>query len=332
MHYQIQDKFFDVSSWEIDQDFGTFPAGARAKDALISPSKVDSECLLPGTRYLLKRSDKRYPDQFWGEIFAYRVGRLLGFDTPPTFAAYDRRNGVIGALVQWFYDDTTEHYTPGGDYLQLINQAFDRRLGKAHNLDDNMHLMRALSMVGQGLRGVDWQSWWLNTLAFDALIGNTDRHQENWGLIYIPNLKRLKFAPLFDNGTSLGQDRFPEHVRSWTDKRLDQYIANGQSHVRIVRGGERQELFDTLRKFLKIWPSKEGVADLQHRLSIDATALSACLTDFPDYISTIPFKDRFAVHTPPIPFRHLSSARIEWIERNLLRRFEILKVVLNEFN
>ena len=333
MRYLTQDRFFDVSNWEVDQDFGTFPAGARAKDALIAPQKVESECLLPGTRYLLKRSQMRYPDQFWGEIFAYRVGALLGFDTPPTFAAYDRRNGVIGALVQWFYDGTLEHFIPGGDFLQsIINPSFDRRLGEAHNLEDNMHLMRTLTKVGESMRGVDWQNWWLNALAFDALIGNTDRHQENWGLIYSPNFKRLRFAPLFDNGTSLGQDRFPENVRSWNSGRLNQYIANGHSHVRNTRGGERQELFETIRTFLRIWPSPEGVADLQHRLSVGTAELSGCLTDFPGHTPTIPFKYRSLVHTPPIPFRHLSSARIEWIERNLLRRFEILKAVLNEFN
>lgn len=327
MRYQIQDHFFDVSQWDFDQDFGSYPTGARAKDTLIAPAEVVSECLLPGTRYLLKRSDKRYPDQFWGEIFAYRVGALLGFDTQPTFAAYDRRTGVIGALVQWFYDSNSERFIPGGDYLQaLINPSFDRKLGEAHNLEDNMHLMRML------MRGVDWQSWWLNALAFDALIGNTDRHQENWGMIFSPNFKRLRFAPLFDNGTSLGQDRFPEHVRNWSNDRLNQYLAKGYSHVRKARGSERQELFEMLRNFLTIWPSKDGVADLQQRLSVDAAALSGCLTDFPEHTPAIPFKDRFAVHTPPIPFRHLSSARIEWIERNLLRRFEILKVVLNEFN
>lgn len=319
MSYQAQDKFFDVTTWAIDQDFGTFPAGARAKEALFAPLTVDSECLLPGSRYLLKRSQLRYPEQFWGEIVAYRVGALLGFDTPPTFAAYDRRNGVIGALVQWFYDDSSEHFIPGGDLLQVINPAFDRRLGEAHNLEDNARLMRALTRSRESMKGLDWQGWWLNALAFDALIGNTDRHQENWGFIYSPNFDRFRFAPLFDNGTSLGQDRFPEQVATWSDERLEQYINKGRSHVRCSRGGNRSGLFEVLRTFLTLWPSQNGVEDLLSRLSIDPAKLSACLTTLTD-------------HTPPIPFAHLSSARIEWIERNLLRRFEILKEVLNDFN
>jgi len=54
-------------------------------------------------------------------------------------------------------------------------------------------------------------------LLFDALIGNTDRHHENWGLVYIPDPDRTKtiaggaavrflLAPSFDHASSLGRD------------------------------------------------------------------------------------------------------------------------------
>lgn len=29
----------------------------------------------------------------------------------------------------------------------------------------------------------DGQRWWAETIAFDAIIGNTDRHSENWGFL-----------------------------------------------------------------------------------------------------------------------------------------------------
>lgn len=315
--YLIQEKVFDVSDWQKDQNFGVFPAGARAKDALLSPSMVDAE-LKPNWRYLLKRSQMRYPDQFWGEIIAYRIGALLRFDTPPTFVAYDRRTGVVGALVEWFYDDKYEHFASAGDFLQVINPDFDRRLGEAHNLQDIVRLMRTLSSKTT-FRGVDWVNWWARALVFDALIGNTDRHQENWGFIYHPHYGRLRLAPLFDNGTSLGQDRFPELVQGWTPEQLDAYIAKGRSHVRWMHGAERVGLFEILRKFLAQQRAHVDMVSLIQALPASSDGLTACLADLVDL-------------TPPLPFRHLTQGRIEWIKRNLVRRLEILKELLNEFH
>ncbi|MHB1163969.1 MAG: hypothetical protein ACYC3K_01885 [Candidatus Nanopelagicales bacterium] len=46
-------------------------------------------------------------------------------------------------------------------------------------------------------------------LAFDALIGNTDRHHENWAVIRTSGL----LAPAYDHAASLGFD-VPERRRT----------------------------------------------------------------------------------------------------------------------
>ena len=43
----------------------------------------------------------------------------------------------------------------------------------------------------------------LRVLIFDALIGNSDRHHSNWGLIFNRDRTKVKFTPLYDNGSSL---------------------------------------------------------------------------------------------------------------------------------
>lgn len=45
----------------------------------------------------------------------------------------------------------------------------------------------------------------LGYLLMDALIGNQDRHHENWGLIKLPNAS-LTLAPTFDHASSLGRN------------------------------------------------------------------------------------------------------------------------------
>ena len=74
----VQTAVFDVARWEQDAEFGVFPQGARAKDAVFAPLLPSEPVLVGGKRYLFKRSKRSYPDQFWGEVIAYRVGCLLG--------------------------------------------------------------------------------------------------------------------------------------------------------------------------------------------------------------------------------------------------------------
>ncbi len=52
-------------------------------------------------------------------------------------------------------------------------------------------------------------------IVFDYLIGNTDRHLNNFGIIRdATTLEWKRFAPLYDNGTSMGCDCYPDRLMS----------------------------------------------------------------------------------------------------------------------
>ncbi len=52
-------------------------------------------------------------------------------------------------------------------------------------------------------------------LVFDYIIGNTDRHLNNFGIIRDASTLEWKcFAPLYDNGTSMGCDCYPDQLVS----------------------------------------------------------------------------------------------------------------------
>ena len=52
-------------------------------------------------------------------------------------------------------------------------------------------------------------------LVFDYIIGNTDRHLNNFGIIRdASTLEWKRFAPLYDNGTSMGCDCYPDQLVS----------------------------------------------------------------------------------------------------------------------
>lgn len=58
----MQTAFFDVADWESDAEFGVFPQGARAKEAVFAPNYPKEPVIVPGKRYLFKRSKRSYPD------------------------------------------------------------------------------------------------------------------------------------------------------------------------------------------------------------------------------------------------------------------------------
>ena len=111
---KIQAATIDVAEWEVDAEFGVFPQGARAKDAVFASAFPPDPAITPGRRYLFKRSKRSYPDQFWGEVVAYRIGSLMGLFVPPAFVAWNSETGISAALIEWFYSDGLEAFVMAG--------------------------------------------------------------------------------------------------------------------------------------------------------------------------------------------------------------------------
>lgn len=308
----IQQANFDVADWDVDAEFGVFPQGARAKDAVITPPSPAEVVLVPSKRYLFKRSEKRYPDQFWGEVIAYRVGCLLGITVPPAFAAYNSRSGYCAALIEWFYSDGTESFVMAGDFLQKIQPDFDRKRGIQHNLYTNSILMKALSQNSSLVS--DWRQWWVDALLFDALIGNTDRHQDNWGVIFFleGTGAKCRLSPLFDNGTSLGHERFPQNIRNWSNADIERYAHNGKHHVKwslsehpLINGH-----FELLQRAVAAWPGTRELA--RERLDFTQQDIIDALSDL----------CRLNLPVPLLP------ERFAFILRLLFYRLQIIKSLL----
>ena len=129
----------DISDWKGYDEFEIYPQGARDKSLLISPAQSEYEFLIPNHRYLFKRSfqhkSRNYPEQYWTEIIAYRIGCLMKVPVPPAFVALDSTNNVCGALIEWFLDypdQPEERRTPGGDIMVNLISDYDRKKGRHH--------------------------------------------------------------------------------------------------------------------------------------------------------------------------------------------------------
>lgn len=196
---------------------------------LICPQDAAEPYLIPGHAYLFKTAMGWQEKQVWSEVIAYRLGVLFGLDVPPCFVAVDENTGETGALVEFFYgypdDAEPARLVHASDLMTRI--LADKKKGRPHGVRTNLLLCRALRIN-------DPIAWWGRTLTFDALIGNTDRHPDNWGFL-IRRAKGIapsaRLAPIFDNGTSLGYEQPASKLAAMLEpRRLTTYVHRGTHH------------------------------------------------------------------------------------------------------
>lgn len=189
----------DIARWFPDEEFPVYPEGARDKRRLYSPREAVHSFVVTDHRYLFKKPPGRYPDQFWAEVAAYRIGGFLGVVVPPAFVAWNSRNEECGALIEWFLDypgGASEHCVPGGDIMMSMDPKYDRRRGRRHNFAAVRRYMGVLEDKEQ--IGREWRTWWCDTASSTHLSAIRTAIRTTGGCSgRLPGRRRM--APAFDN-------------------------------------------------------------------------------------------------------------------------------------
>lgn len=223
---QPADAIVDVGAWLADEKYPVFPLGSKPKRALLCPEGERRPFLRPGHRYLFKAAEGWQEKQLWSEVIAYELARPLGLSVPPAFAAFDSSTGTSGVLVEFFYGYAeaghTTRFVHGADFMQ--DHFANANKGRPHALRENLAICRALKIVNR-------EEWWAQALIFDTLIGNTDRHSENWGFLFNWHDEQMSvgMAPLYDNGTSLGYGITEEKLGGgWNAEQVRAFVMRGR--------------------------------------------------------------------------------------------------------
>lgn len=236
---QPLDQIVDVGPFLKDY-YEVYPEGARDKAFFVWPEDRSSRYsfCIPSHLYMFKLSRKVYPEQFWIEIFAYQLGCLMGVAVPPAFVAYDSENKQPGALIEWFYNQDEDLYLRGGDIMQSLIEDYDVEKGLKHNLQSIFGYLQSLNWGAN-----NWMHDWAKMLTFDALIGNSDRHQGNWGIVTKRGLLPKNgtgdkepirvMSPAFDNGTSMGIEIQEKDFDKFNDaSHMQRYLNKGKPHLK----------------------------------------------------------------------------------------------------
>ena len=136
-----------------------------------------------GELYYFKQSFKKgqrdYKYEFWSEIIASEIGIMLGFDV----LRYDIaiRENIVGCISKSMINQTSEELVEGGKYLQAFDNTFNPENVKERHQYSFELIVNAL----KEFQKQEHLSDLIEVIVFDALIGNSDRHQENWALVNV---------------------------------------------------------------------------------------------------------------------------------------------------
>lgn len=173
--------------------------------------------------------------QHWAEKLAAEIASHLG-------VLHAR---VELATFQGHLGSTTESFARGGRSLFHGNQLL---AGNVHGYDPKVRFRQADHTLGNIFGALDFASTgaasarqakvrFAQYLVLDALIGNTDRHHENWGLLQrrVGNSWRGFLAPSFDHASSLGRELLDTGSGKTRERLLTENLV--ASYAESGRGG-----------------------------------------------------------------------------------------------
>lgn len=236
------DKLIDISNWQSGNN-NLVPIGKRIKKVVFHPEKEDN-------LYYFKEPKEKYPWEFWNEIIAYKIGISLGFNVLEYVPAV--LDGEVGCLSPSM-TKSNEELIHGQQFLTQILPSFETKKG----IDHTFQLIKSFFESDKKYDQII--DHFIEMLVFDAIVGNRDRHQQNWALIRKIDVKVIKqsllsklkknqlkfkveiiehinFSQLFDNGNSLAYNIIDKNIDTFLNdsSKIEKYLfgEKATSHVR----------------------------------------------------------------------------------------------------
>ena len=195
-----------------------------------------------GCQYFFKTSliknEKHYIYEFWSEIIASEVGTFLGFDVLHyDVALYETKLGCLSKSMTGSGSELRELWK----LLKGYDPSYDIKDKNAYTFQSIEKMLKSLFPNERFIENV------IETIIFDSIIGNEDRHQENLSIL-VSNKKEDKrgfikksnknivineFSQIYDSGSSLGRELNESKVEKMLSdsNQLYAYINRGSSEI-----------------------------------------------------------------------------------------------------
>lgn len=213
----------------------------------------------PANKQTTEANEAIYTGEHWAEKLAAEIADALGIPHAVVELAQDQESRVPGAILRDLNVTSPGALVHGNELLFKLNPSYPKGQhygAREYTLDNIFSVLSGPAIelprgfdVPEAVRtAVDL---FVGYLLLDALIGNTDRHHENWALVR-PLDGNLVLAPSYDHASSMGRDLSEsEQQRRLTTRdagaTVEAYARRARSA--IYRNGQDSRPLGTLAAF-----------------------------------------------------------------------------------
>lgn len=211
------------------------------------------------------------------EKIAYEIAKCLGYNCAKIDLAEDY-DGKLGVLNYYFFNSNYSSHT---DIIAYLNSRKKSR-----------NYYYTISNIKNALDKMDLKffNYFLKIMVFDALIGEQDRHEENWGLI-VKDKKRC-LSPLYDNGDSLLREFKNEKILNKYYngvKDFNSYIYRSKTIIYKEDNKTQFKHFELIKYLLEKYPNNM-VKELNNLNKLSDVIVNRIVNKIPDNLLTIKHK------------------------------------------
>jgi hypothetical protein len=213
---------------------------------ITSDMRIGTEPLGSKPKFWFWRNDEKWlfkqarsnTGEDWAEKVASEIAAMLKLPTHHVeLAAWEGRRGCA---VKSFLPLGIGELIHGNELLAGIIDGYDKEKdwGQSDHTIDNIVIVLERLFEEKGKQAAFMMTGYL---MFDALVGNTDRHHQNWGVILTMKESRntehpvtigLQLAPTFDHASSLGRELLDAAREKYLNgKTVERYIKKAKGGI-----------------------------------------------------------------------------------------------------
>ncbi|MDO5557788.1 MAG: HipA domain-containing protein [Clostridia bacterium] len=194
-------------------------------------SEKKKKLIYNNKKYLVKFPDPirqknrsiSYINNAFSEYIGSNIFKMVGFKTQNTILGYYQYE-CIKKIVCACEDFTSEN--------EMLYEFESLALGTNLNKKIETEITDIIDVLNESKNLMDIDTirdkFW-DMFVIDFLIGNTDRHNGNWGFILNKENKKIKFAPIYDCGSCLNPLLEDSEIKELTNVELKNLALNTYS-------------------------------------------------------------------------------------------------------
>ena len=245
-----------------------------------------------------KNKNISYINNAFSEYVGSNIFRLVGFTTQNTILGKYIYNGKekIVCGCEDFTNDSNILYE--FESLALSTNP-DKKIGT--ELEDILEVVEESKMIDS----IDTREKFWDMFVIDSIIGNTDRHNGNWGFILNNKTNETKFAPIYDCGSCLNPMLGDKEMENLNDVELKNIAINCYSCIK--ENGKKINYITYIRS-MKNEECNSAIGRMINKIDLDRINM-------------------FINETP-----YMSDVRKSFYKKIIKLRYDIIKEVFHKVN